>query len=408
MQNYVILFLTLLSTLSLSSQTGTIKGTILDAKTKDAMIGATIQLKGGETGTTTDLDGYFELPNIPAGMHQVIISSVGYSSINLQNVRVEADKETVINTSMEEESLVLEAVEVKAQRKTDTEISVVSEIKQLSNIAVGVSSQQITRTQDRDASQVVRRVPGVSVFDDRFIIIRGLNERYNTVMLNDVVTPSTEVDVKSFSFDLIPSSAIDRMIVYKSPSAELPGDMAGGAIKIYTKTVPDGNQVSAGVTIGYRGNATGNTVTDYKGSQLDAVGFGGAYRQLPTNFPSTKSVITSASTEAMIQNFRNLNPYYDVQQTNVVPDVRANVNFSRRFFIGSKEVTNISYVNYSNTHSYMNMVQNRFLYDGSVQNTFEDNTYNNNIRAGIMSNWALILNPKTKLEFRNLFNQLAT
>ncbi len=222
------------------------------------------------------------------------------------------------------------------------------------------------------------------------------------------MTPSTEVDVKSFSFDLIPSSAIDRMIVYKSPSAELPGDIAGGAIKIYTKTVPDGNQISAGVTIGYRSNATGNTVSDYKGSQWDNVGFGGAYRQLPSNFPSTKSVIINASSEAMIQNFRNLNPYYSLQQTNVIPDVRANVNFSRRFFVGGKEITNISYINYSNTHTYQNMVQNRFLYDGSVQNTFEDDNYSNNVRAGIMTNWALILSPKTKIEFRNLFNQLAT
>lgn len=47
------------------------------------------------------------------------------------------------------------------------------------------------------------------------------------------------------------------MMVYKSPSAELPGDIAGGAIKIFTKTVPDGNNLSFGVTVGYRGNATG-------------------------------------------------------------------------------------------------------------------------------------------------------
>ncbi|MBK8828534.1 MAG: TonB-dependent receptor plug domain-containing protein [Saprospiraceae bacterium] len=220
---------------------------------------------------------------------------------------------------------------MKAQRKTDTEVSVVSEIRQLANIAVGVSSQQITKTQDRDASQVVRRVPGVSIFDDRFIVVRGLNERYNTVLLNDIVTPSTEVDVKSFSFDLIPSSAIDRMMVFKSPSADLPGDIAGGAIKIYTKTIPDGDNVSIGFTIGYRGNATGATVLDHQGSSLDGLGFGSKNRSLPANFPSTKSVINYASTEAMIENFRNLNPYYSVQNKTILPDLRANVNFSKRF-----------------------------------------------------------------------------
>ncbi|MBK8827338.1 MAG: TonB-dependent receptor [Saprospiraceae bacterium] len=248
----------------------------------------------------------------------------------------------------------------------------------------------------------------MSIFDDRFIVVRGLNERYNTVLLNDIVTPSTEVDVKSFSFDLIPSSAIDRMMVFKSPSADLPGDIAGGAIKIYTKTIPDGDNVSIGFTIGYRGNATGATVLDHQGSSLDGIGFGSKNRSLPANFPSTKSVINYASTEAMIENFRNLNPYYSVQNKTILPDLRANVNFSKRFFVGNKELTTISYINYSNTNTYQKMLQNRFLYDESVQSTFKDDNYSNNIRFGVMSNWALILNPKNKIEFRNIFNQLAT
>jgi len=389
-------------------QTGFIKGTVTDAKTNEGMIGANVFLEGTEIGTITDFDGNFELVNVKSGIYKVVISSIGYAALELPNVRIESGKSTLINTSMEENSLLLNTVEVKAQRKTDTDISVVSEIRQLSNIAVGVSSQQITKTQDRDASQVVRRVPGVSIFDDRFIIIRGLNERYNTVLLNDVITPSTEVDVKSFSFDLIPSSAIDRIMVYKSPAGDLPGDIAGGAIKIYTKTIPDSDKISFGLTMGYRGNATGSNALDYNGSNLDGIGFGSASRSLPTNFPSTRNVITEARTEAMIANFRNLDPYYDIKSTTINPDLRANVNYSKRFFIGNKELTNISYINYSNTHTYQEMVQNRFLFDETKQSTFNDANYTNNVRVGIMSNWALILNPRNKIEFRNLFNQLAT
>ena len=110
----------------------------------------------------------------------------------------------------------------------------------------------------------------------------------------------------------------------------------------------------------------------------------------------------------MIENFRNLNPYYSVQNKTILPDLRANVNFSKRFFVGNKELTTISYINYSNTNTYQKMLQNRFLYDESVQSTFKDDNYSNNIRFGVMSNWALILNPKNKIEFRNIFNQLAT
>jgi TonB-dependent receptor len=390
------------------AQTGTIKGNVKDGKTNDYMIGATVMIQGTSKGTTTDLDGNFEILEIPAGIYNLLVTSVGYSDLLIEKIRVESGKETIINTSLEEQSQVLETVEVTAKRKTDTEVSVVSEIKQLANIAVGVSSQQITKTQDRDASQVVRRVPGVSIFDDRFIVVRGLNERYNTVLLNDIITPSTEVDVKSFSFDLIPSSAIDRMMVFKSPSADLPGDIAGGAIKIYTKTVPDADNVSVGFTMGYRGNATGATVKDYTGSDMDAIGFGSSYRSLSSAFPSTKNVINNAGSEAMIENFRNLNPYHTIKNTTINPDFRGNINISKRFFLGDKELTNISYINYSNTNTYQQMVQNRFLYDQTLQSTFYDDNYTNNVRLGAMSNWALILNPRHKIEFRNLFNQLAT
>lgn len=395
-------------TFTVYSQTGTFKGNVKDSKTNDYMIGATVMIQGTSKGTTTDFDGNFEISEVQAGIYNLLITSVGYSDLVIEKVRVEAGKESIINTSMSEQSLVLDAVEVKAKRKTDTEVSVVSEIRQLANIAVGVSSQQITKTQDRDASQVVRRVPGVSIFDDRFIVVRGLNERYNTVLLNDIITPSTEVDVKSFSFDLIPSSAIDRMMVFKSPSADLPGDIAGGAIKIYTKTVPDADNVSMGFTIGYRGNATGANVLDYQGSNLDALGFGGAYRSLPSNFPGTRKVITEASTEAVIDKFRNLNPYYSAANTTINPDFRGNINLSKRFFIGNKELTTISYINYSNTNTYQQMLQNRFLFDESLQSTFNDDNYTNNVRLGAMSNWALILNPRNKIEFRNIFNQLAS
>ncbi len=398
----------LLAVLSMSAQSGIIKGQILDSKTKDPMIGAAILIDGTSSGSTTDFDGNFEIHHVPAGVHNLIITSIGYADLKLEKVRVEAGKETIINTSLEEESHVLETVEVKAKRKSDTEISVVSEIKQLSNIAVGVSSQQITKTQDRDASQVVRRVPGVSIFDDRFIVVRGLNERYNTVMLNDIITPSTEVDVKSFSFDLIPSAAIDRMMVLKSPSADLPGDIAGGAIKIFTKTIPDEDQVSLGFTINYRGNATGANVMDYQGSNLDAIGFGNGYRSLPSDFPSTKQVINTAGTEETIDHFRKLNPYYSVKTKTISPDFRGNINWSKRFFIGNKELSTISYINYSNTNTYQQVSQNRFLYDQSLSSTFHDDNYTNNVRLGAMSNWALILSPKHKIEFRNIFNQLAT
>ncbi len=215
-RNYLfsILFLLLTSFVSFS-QTGSIQGTLVDAKTNEPMLGTAVRIKGLQIGTQTDVSGNFILARVPAGVHTLVFSFVGYTSKEIPNVRVEAGKTSIVSTSIQEANTTLDAVVVKGYKNKGTEVSVITEVKKVEQIAVGISSQQIQKTQDRDASAVVRRVPGVSIQDDRFVIVRGLNERYNTVMLNDAITPSTEVDTKAFSFDLIPSSAIDRMLIFK-------------------------------------------------------------------------------------------------------------------------------------------------------------------------------------------------
>src|SRR5690606_30894607 len=101
-------------------------------------------------------------------------------------------------------------------------------------VVSGISRQQIAVSQDNNAAQAMQRVPGVTVVDNKFVMIRGLSERYNNVMINDVIAPSTEVDKRTFSFDLIPSGALDRMVLYKSGAPENPGDFAGAVIKVFT------------------------------------------------------------------------------------------------------------------------------------------------------------------------------
>lgn len=399
-------FFTITFTITALAQVGSIKGNVTDAKNKEAAIGATVKVEGTTIGAMTDIEGNFEMKRVPAGMYKISVTYVGYQTKVIANVRVEADKESILNVAVEEDSKTLETVVVKAQRLTSTDVAVISEIKTIQQIAVGISGQQIQKTQDRDASAVVRRVPGVSIFDERFVVVRGLNERYNTVLLNDVITPSTEIDSKAFSFDLIPSSAIDRMLVFKSASSDLPGDMGGGAIKIYTKTVPDGNNLSASFSMSYRPNTTGVNYDIYQGGKTDWLGFDDGTRALPARFPSRNSIALAGNTEAVIGKFRQMPDFYNVQNTTVLPDFRGNINFSHRWFIGSKEITNISYINYSNTNQGIQMTQNRFTFDGDIERQFNDRALNQNVRLGAMSNWAFIINPKNKIEFRNLFNQM--
>ncbi len=417
MKKHTLLSLLLVGISSLAiAQTGSIKGQIMDAASKEAIIGGSVILKGTTppVGTSTDVEGNFEITNVPTGKQIVIISYVSYKPKEIE-VTVYPNQAILINSTLEEDVATLNEVKIVGQRATFTDVSVITEIKQAEQIAVGISAQQIQKSQDRDASQVIRRVPGVSIQDDRFVIIRGLNERYNTVMLNDAITPSTEVDVKSFSFDLIPSSAIDRMLIFKTGAAELPGEFAGGVIKIFTKTVPDENGLSVSVSSSYRAGTTFQKVLSDKSFAGDIVGFGAGARKLPNSFPSTNTLLSqNRPTEATLQAFRNLPDFYNVENTTVNPDLRLSIGYNRKMFVGEKTLTTFNNLSYTNSNQVLNRDQNRYLsFDPSKQKSeilsaYQDNFYGNNVRLGAMSNWALILNPNNKIEFRNLFNQLAT
>ncbi|CAG5071497.1 hypothetical protein DYBT9623_03496 [Dyadobacter sp. CECT 9623] len=412
---FLSFILLLISTSAAFAQTGSIKGTIVDAQSKEPVIGASVVLKGSTppVGASSDIEGKFDLPGIPTGKQTVIVTYVSYKAKEIE-VTVYPNQTVLINTTLEEDVANLTEVKIVGQRQTFTDVSVITEIKQAEQIAVGISAQQIQRSQDRDASQVIRRVPGVSIQDDRFVIIRGLNERYNTVMLNDAITPSTEVDVKSFSFDLIPSTAIDRMLIFKSGAPELPGEFAGGVIKIYTKTIPDANGFTVAISPGFRAGTTFSNVLDYRGSSMDWLGFGAGDRKLPSTFPTARQTNASQPTEATFNAFRNLPKFVDTYTKTVTPDLRVSLGYNNSMDLGRLRLTTFNNLSYTSanqvtpTNQFRYLAFNNSTQDSQIETSYNDQFYGHNVRLGVMSNWGLIFNPQHKIEFRNLFNQLSS
>lgn len=392
------------------AQTGTVSGIIKDGKTKEALIGCTVQIGGTQLGTTTDIEGAFTLANVPAGPQSIIISYVSYQTKTIPGVRVESGNTTTIDTELDEEGKSLQEVVVRASRATNTEIAVITEIKQLKALAVGISAQQIQKSQDRDAAAAIRRVPGVSIVDNRFVLIRGLGTRYNNVLINDVIAPSTEVESRSFSFDIVPSNILDRMIVYKSGSAELPGDFAGGVIKIYTKRRPDQNFTDVGVTVGYRANTTLENVQTHVRGGLNFLGLWDAKQQIPSSFPTRANDFNSLSAVRRASYARLLPNNWALKNITVAPDVRLAVNTGRRFDWGNVRVSNLTSINYALTNQFANV--DLKLYENTtandVQQQYNDATYARQTRLGLLHNWTFRFSPNFTLEWKTLFNQLGS
>src|SRR6478736_1029062 len=221
---FIYSFLFALVSLHAFSQ-GSIAGKIKDAKTGEALIGANVVIQGTTIGAATDVDGAFELPSVKEGTYNLQISYVTYKAHIISDVVVETGKRvTLDDIVLHEDASELQEVVVTVGRHTDTDFELIRSIKDSKVVVVGITSEQISKSLDRDAAQVLKRVPGITIKDDQFIISRGLAERYNPVMLHNTYAPSVETDVRSFSFQTIPSSQLDRMLVYKSPAADIPGD----------------------------------------------------------------------------------------------------------------------------------------------------------------------------------------
>ena len=412
MRNFYLVLFFFLMGLTAVAQTGTISGKITDAKTGEEIIGANVSIQGTQIGAATDLEGKFTIANVKPGSYNLVVSFITYKTHIIPDVVVETNRISTITVSMTEESQELEEVVVTGTREINNDFALLKAIKESKLVVTGISAEQISKSQDRDAAQVMRRVPGVTVQENRFIVVRGLSSRYSSVVLNGVFAPSSETDSRAFSFDVLPSGLIDQILVYKTGGAWLPGDYAGAVVQITTKNVVDEPFINGALSIGYRRNTTFTTRESQQRSSKEWLGFDGGARSLPENAPANYGALGFNANLIEIES-RKWSNSWGLEEVNVLPDIRFNLNFGKPFRIGSKKLSTINGLTYSNTNQYNDVSFNRFYnyeedFTSETFFNYTDNNLSNNVRIGGLSNWTLSLNGLNKIEFRNLFNRIGS
>lgn len=411
------------SLLYLYGQNGTIKGTVTNKKTGETIPGVNIVILGTSTGTSTDLDGNYTINYAPIGKVTIVASYISFKA-DTTTCSVSKGKPCIQNIELEEIASSLAGVTIVASKKTDSDISMISTIKQSNLILNGVSSIQISKSQDKDASEVVKRIPGVTIMDDRFINVRGLTERYNNVWLNNTTSPSTETDQRAFSFDIIPSSMIDNILVFKTPAPELPSDFAGASIQIFTKNTSDENHLSFSYQAGIKQHTTFADFYGYKGSSTDWLGFDNGARQLPSIVPTTEEMfvlqdfrdgtapeIVASRKNKLTEIARSFSKVSTADKFTAIPDNKFGLDVSFLKKKGSVRISNISSLTYK--YSFDNTRYYRATYEvyDTVQDQsvwvyeFNDDQYSQNVQLGGIHNWAVSFGNNT-IEFRNLINQI--
>ncbi len=383
-------------------------GKVLGIK-NEPLSGVSVKIAGSALGTSTDIEGRFSLHLSTGKKYELIFSAVGYDTKSLTDVEVLSGQINELNIILEILAKTGENVILKSgvPARKETVNAIISFQRNTNTVASVISAETIRRSPDKNTGEVLKRTPGASIQEGRFIVIRGLADRYNQAMINGILLTSTEPDRKTFSFDLIPASMIDNIIINKAFVPEYPGEWAGGLIQVNTKDIPSKGFFNIQAGTGFNTQTTGKTFfKDGQGGKTDWLGIDDGTRELPAGY-TTKSgfdTLSHAQKTAIGKQLRNswLPAEYNAP-LNV--SFQANGGFNTK--ISGKTLGGTFGLVYSKTNKNIRQLNRSNQLSGnvfSVDYNLDDERYVREISWGTLGSLSLQINPLNKISVKSILN----
>lgn len=406
MKNLFSLFFSLFFSFTLFSQTGKIAGKVVDATSGEPLIGASVAIKDSKFGGITDVNGAYSMNKIPVGTYTLVINYLSYSTKEIPGIVVNTDKITFQNITLEKKSASMGGVSIETKVQRDNINTLILEQKNAPTVRDGISADAIRRTPDRNTGDVLKRVSGAAIQDNRFAIIRGLNDRYNAAFLNGAPLPSTESDRKAFSFDLFPSNVLDNLTISKTASPDQTGEFGGGIINLTTKGVPAENFQSISYSSGYNSIATFQKQVTYQGGKLDWLGLDDGTRSLPSDFPAYKTFPTDkdgqfAAAKQLPNNWDLINGRFS-PNSSFQGVAGGNIKRNDKDFFGY--IISASHQRNYNRASSLRYSWSLDPDSNRIVGKAMDTAYSSNVLAGGLANFALNLNPNNTISWKNVYS----
>jgi outer membrane receptor protein involved in Fe transport len=327
----------LLFTLLLSSfcfaQKATVSGVILDKEyDNEPLAFANVMLKGTSTGTSTDENGKYSL-TVSAGNHVLVVGFLGYKTVEIP-FTVKANEKKVINYTLETEGVTLEDVVLTVSVNKETETALLFEQQKAVEIKQSIGAQEMSRKGVSDVEAGLTKVTGISKVESRGLFVRGLEDRYNNLLVNGLAVPSNSPFKKIIPLDLFPTDIVGYMDIFKTFNPNIYGDFAGATIDINTSQASESyTKISYGV-----GYTTNNNMSDFLiSSDADNTksffGFGGQERELPNGFGKVPN--------GQINN--NFESTWDVEKTRSPLNTSFGITNADKFTIG-ENANKLNYV----------------------------------------------------------------
>ena len=385
-----------------------VAGKILNSK-NEPLPGVSIKVKDAPGGVQSDVDGNFVISLDAGKKFTLTFSFVGYADKTV-DVEPKTNELTQLDVVLETKtSTGLGDVVVKGTARTarmETVNSAIQYTRNTNTVAAVLSAETIRRSPDKNTGEALKRIPGTSIQEGKYLIVRGLADRYNQAMLNGILLSSTEPDRKTFSFDIFPAGMVENIIINKAFVPELPGEWAGGLVQVNTKDIPAANFLTIQLGTGFNTQTIGKDFYTYNGGKHDWLGFEDGTRSMPNGIP-TRSQFQYLSAEQKTEWGKKFDNTWDVRKVSAPLNASFQLSGGLNTKIFGKKLGIVTALTYNKTNrnlAYENKFFNVTNNQADVSFNYFNNKYSQDVLWGALGNITLQLNNRNKISFKNIIN----
>ena len=282
---------------------GGIRGQVVDSDFGQPIARSSVVLADTPFGAMTDDQGNFTISGVPPGAYSLNVRSGGYIPKLVPGVTVSSGTFSDIRVETIAEVEEMEELVVPGELEKTSEVGLLAERQGATAVLDTIGADLISRLGASTAGDAMKRMVGTTVVDGKYVVVRGLGDRYVNTLLNGGRLPSSDPDKRAINVDLFPGPTLESINTAKTFTPDQPGDFTGGSVDIRTKSFPEKPSFGMSVAVEYNSQSTFNPdFLTYSGGGTGPFGFQGNSRAFPDSVINNTALTGKARTPATILN----------------------------------------------------------------------------------------------------------
>lgn len=362
---------------ALFSQKGILKGKIVDGRTQETLIGASVTIKEiPDKGVVSDTDGLYSI-SLPVGFYTVVASYISYATLEITNIEIKKEEPVVLDIDMKETAQDMGEVIVVARMDMEAEKALMIERQQATVAVENLGAKEMSLKGLSTVADGIKKVTGISMEGNRKVYVRGLGDRYSMTSLNGFPIASPNPDNKLIPLTLFPTSIVKNISVSKVYHPSVYGDYSGAHINVDTKENTGKNYLTFGFSTG------GKTNVLFSGFySSDKTRAGVPFLGISNGLHLSKNIKDMAADEFEDWQLTN-NPFrtgFSIHKETALPVVGLEFGTGKTWTVGGRKLSALLAAGFNNDYLYykdayvstvnaQGIVRDRYDYDKYVYET---------------------------------------